>query len=144
MEHGAANEGAAVSETDKALSCFQAGALLSSAKSQIIEKWEKRCREEVPAAKSVSRLSLVNSLPDFLEQLAKTLSSPESSAQAESNAEVARLHGEERAKLGNYTLDEVIRGCEIPRGILSEHFAIPGSEKKVRGRLTNACRGIAS
>jgi len=107
-----------LSETDKALSCSQASALLSSAKSEIIEIWEARCRQEVPAAKDVPRLALVNSVPDFLEQLAKTLSSPESYAQAESNAEIACLHGEERAKLGHYTLDEVIREYQLLREVV--------------------------
>ena len=111
-----------MSETDKALSCSQSSALLSTGKSEIIEKWEKRCRQEIAAAKAVPRLALINSLPDFLEQLAITLSSPESSAQAESNAEVARLHGEERAKLGHYTLDEVIREYQVLREVVVRHL----------------------
>lgn len=111
-----------MSDTDLLLSCFQASELLIKEKSEIIEKWSKRCREEVPAAKIVSRLSLINSLPNFLEHLAKTLKFPESSSEAESNAEVARLHGEERAKLGNYTLDEVIREYQLLREVIVEHL----------------------
>ncbi len=107
-----------MSETDKALSCRHASELLVLAKPQIIETWQKRCRDEVPAAKHVPRLSLVNSLPGFLDQMAKTLSTPESAAQADANAEVACEHGEERAKLGNYTLDEVIREYQLLREVI--------------------------
>jgi hypothetical protein len=104
------------------MSSGQAAQLLRQSKDKIIEDWVNRAREEVPTAKYENKLSLINSLPDFLEQMALTLSSPESVTQADTNAEVARKHGEARANTPDYNLDQVIYEYQVLREVIVKHL----------------------
>lgn len=96
----------------------QTAKLLQSRRERLIKEWERRCREEIKAARETDSLSLRNSLPNFLEELAKTLESPDSGRQLRSNASVACEHGEERAELGNYNLEQVIVEYHLLREVL--------------------------
>jgi signal transduction histidine kinase len=107
---------------DTVMSSGQAAQLLRQSKDKIIEDWVNRAREEVPTAKYENKLSLINSLPDFLEQMALTLSSPESVTQADTNAEVARKHGEARANTPDYNLDQVIYEYQVLREVIVKHL----------------------
>jgi signal transduction histidine kinase len=89
--------------------------------------WAERSRREVPAAGATDKLSLLDSLPQFLEELARTLESPKSSEQADTNAEVACEHGEERASLQGYTLSQVIYEYQILRDCLVEFLDLESS-----------------
>ncbi len=91
---------------------------ITRSKTEILVDWEKLARLKVPAAKVQSRLALQDSLPQFLEQLAATLSSSNPSALKEKNAEVAREHGEDRAQQPEYTLEEVIGEYKLLRFII--------------------------
>ena len=100
----------------------QIAAFLRAAKSKILQIWEERARNEVPAARKENRAALYNSLPNFLEQLANTLADPTSIPQHELNSDVGYNHGEERASLKAYTLDQVIYEYQILRETLVEVF----------------------
>lgn len=91
---------------------------LTRSKYEILNQWEKLARQKVPAAKVQSRLALQDSLPQFLDQLAATLSSESPSNLAEKNAEVAREHGEDRAQQPHYTLEEVIGEYRLLRMVI--------------------------
>ena len=92
-----------------------AAVLLRQSISKIILNWEKRAKAEVPAAQVHDHLSLLDALPVFLDQLSVTLLVPHSRVQAEINASVATEHAEERASLGNYTLDQFIYEYQVLR-----------------------------
>ncbi len=82
--------------------------LLVKQKDNILHEWEMQSREQVPAAKFQTRTGLRNSLPLFLNRLIETLRGGDPAAQAETNAEVARAHAEDRADQPEYTLNEVL------------------------------------
>jgi PAS domain S-box-containing protein len=89
----------------------------------IIKDWEKRTKKEVKAASTISTVLLINSLPAFLEQLALTLSGPFTQDQADINADVAFLHGAERAAMKEYYLDSVIYEYQILREVIIEKLS---------------------
>lgn len=93
-------------------------ACLVRSKNEILKDWENLARLKVPAAKIQSRLALQDSLPQFLDQLAATLSSETPSILTEKNAEIAREHGEDRAQQPEYTLEEVIGEYRLLRIII--------------------------
>lgn len=93
-------------------------ACLVQSKSEILNEWEKLARLKVPAAKVQTRLALQDSLPQFLEQLASTLSAENPNSLAEKNAEIAREHGEDRAHQPEYTLEEVIGEYKLLRMVI--------------------------
>ena len=74
------------------------------------------------AAKAQTRLALRDSLPDFLDQLVLTLKSENPKEQAAKNSEVAREHGEDRAKQPEYSLEEVIFEYHILRAVIILHL----------------------
>jgi PAS domain S-box-containing protein len=88
-------------------------------KQHILELWEAKVREQVPAAKQTARPALVDSLPELLDRLAKALasSSPEQ-ALASEEATLATDHGKERAQAKAYSLDEVIFEYQVLRQVL--------------------------
>lgn len=104
--------------TAKKNNCLEAAAELKNSKSDILNQWEERVRAEISASSGIDKISLVNSLPIFLDQLVHTLSEPYSKEQADKNAEVAHHHGEERANLTNYSIDQVLFEYQILREVL--------------------------
>ncbi len=91
---------------------------LFRSKNEILSEWEKLARLKVPAARAQSRLALQDSLPQFLEQLAATLSSERPSTLDAKNAAVAREHGDDRAHQPEYTLEEVVGEYTLLRMVI--------------------------
>lgn len=107
-----------MSKSSEKDNCLEAADLLRRSKSEILTNWEKRVRAEISAATNMPKLSLVNSLPVFLDQLVLTLSNKYSRSQADINAEVASKHGEERAVVTDYSIDQVLFEYQILREVL--------------------------
>ena len=82
-----------------------------------------------------TRLALRDSLPEFLDQLVLTLKSENPKEQAAMNAEVAREHGEDRAKQLEYSLEEVIFEYHILRAVIIQHL-------EALGTTDSGCRKI--
>ena len=112
---------------------------------KILSEWELQCREKVPAAKSQTHLALRDSLPEFLDQLVLTLGSKNPKDQTATNAEVAREHGEDRANLPEYTLEEVIFEYHILRAIIFKNLEAECSTDLESRKIINEFidRGIA-
>ncbi|MDY7227029.1 PAS domain-containing protein [Hyalangium rubrum] len=100
-----------------------AASLVREQKDQILQRWEQRVLREIYASGAQDRPALIDSLPDFLEQLACTLTAPTSSSQADHNAQVARLHGEERSRHPDYTLGQLIHEYHVLREVLVDTLA---------------------
>jgi signal transduction histidine kinase len=100
--------------------------LLKSEIKNVMKDWEKSVRTTLPSAAALSDEELDNSFPEFLESLADNLSISRSSAQWKDVAEVigrlAKRHGNQRAELTGYTLDQVIAEHQILRRILFQFF----------------------
>lgn len=92
--------------------------LLASLKEVILTDWEQQCRARVAAARAQTRLALRDSLPEILDQLILTLSCTNPKDQLETNAHLAKEHGEDRAQQPEYTLEEVIFEYHILRAVI--------------------------
>src|SRR5688572_29881756 len=82
----------------------------------IFSIWEKKVRMYIPAARSIDTVVLRNALPKFLEDLVRTLASPEQFKSVEKH--IGREHGIERSQLRNYDLNCVIEEYQILRRVL--------------------------
>ena len=111
----------------KTLSRHDVAKLLKTSNPDILKEWETQSREKVAAAKVQSHLALRDSLPEFLDQLALTLECDDPKKLAAANAEVAREHGEDRAKQPEYTLEEVIFEYHILRAVIVTHLETAGT-----------------
>lgn len=73
---------------------------------EILRQWETRARAGVPAARHVSRPVLLNKVPEFLEELAASLTGPTSTYPP---PQTPKEHAKQRAEHPEYSLEEVIR-----------------------------------
>lgn len=109
---------------------------------RIIQRWVESVREEIPAAYGLTDDVIINGLKDFLRTLDEMIVSLDySSAQNGQKAEIKNItscqtHGQARAAIPTYTLDQVINEYRILRtivlDILEENSPMP---KNVRGKL---------
>jgi len=83
------------------------------AKDAILSQWEAQARSELPHARQQDRLTLHDELPEFLEEMAKALETPQTSAC--DNSDVCKSHGIQRAKLPEYDFAEIHREYDILR-----------------------------
>lgn len=94
------------------------GGRLLENKERILALWEARVRQTVPPAEPIGSPALLNSLPDLLERLAVALSSRSPEQALEQDRRAAMEHGEQRAKLEEYSLDQVICEYQVLRTVL--------------------------
>ena len=78
------------------------GARIRAAKDRIIRIWESRARRAIGILEHRHRHRVVNSLPEYLEQLADALAT--GNAGNEMTDRTAAEHGAQRVKLGGYTI----------------------------------------
>ncbi len=104
-------------------------ALLIRNKERILARFVERVQGSLRDAGAQSRPMIVDTLPAFLSQVARVLSSPNPDDYAAECSTLARQHGDERAKLTGYSLSEVIREYQILREIVME---LLGHETQVR------------
>ncbi|WP_147444807.1 PAS domain-containing sensor histidine kinase [Corallococcus sp. CA053C] len=88
---------------------------------RILQTWEERTRQKVPAARAEASPALRDSLPDMLAELATTLEHPSPvRALVEKEHALGREHGHERATLSSYSLEQVIHEYQLLRQVLFE------------------------
>ncbi|MFN8944709.1 MAG: ATP-binding protein [Pseudobdellovibrionaceae bacterium] len=92
----------------------------------ILKLWQEKCRERVEAAKAQTRIALLDSMPQFLDQLVQTMLSLYPELEAVTNAEVAREHAKDRSNQPEYTLDQVSIEYHILRGVIIEAIESSG------------------
>lgn len=86
--------------------------------------WEERAYKEVSAAQHQETLSLRNSLPEYLTQLADALSTTIDRTEARQRQDlidstrIGKKHGKERAASLNYTIDQLIFEYHILRQVI--------------------------
>lgn len=110
----------------KLLSRQEVAAYLSQAKTDILNEWQKRARQRVEAAKVQSKLALLDSLPQFMDELVDTLKSDDPHKAVQQNTEVANEHAEDRASQPEYTLDQVIAEYHLLRVTIIEFIETQG------------------
>lgn len=88
---------------------------------EVLERWERHARADVPAARDLDRETLYNNLPQVLEQIAAVLvSSIGQDAYFYAEIPASREHAEQRARLEGYSLDQVILEYHLLRKVLVE------------------------
>lgn len=120
---------------------------------QIMAQWEERVRKTVPAAQGQARLWLHDGLPRFLHKIAQELQalqpvSPASTAPAATVEEAACEHGEQRAEVGAYSVDQVLQEYSLLRStlfpFLEQEAPLPPVERDViTGAIEAAMREAA-
>jgi signal transduction histidine kinase len=87
-------------------------------KGAILEAFRERLRDQLAAARKEAGPILVNTLPAFITRLALALAPGNEIEFATEYSNIALAHGNERARLTDYSLSEVIREYQILREIL--------------------------
>ena len=93
---------------------------LKASNELIIKNWEVEVRKKVIHAQSLPRLILRDSLPEFINRLADTLSAVDKIATLKEAGEVGKKHGEDRAFQSNYNVSEVLIEYWILRSVIFE------------------------
>ncbi|MEO5968420.1 MAG: PAS domain-containing protein, partial [Bdellovibrionia bacterium] len=90
------------------LNCQAAAQQIRTQKERIMDLWVSIASNESKAARSLERDALIDSLPDLLENMAEALSNGESVANLQQSADIGKKHGETRAAIKEYPVNEVI------------------------------------
>lgn len=98
-----------------------ASATLIRNKKRIIDDFVLRLRARLPSAAAEPVPIIINTLPGFITRLALALRPDNELAFASEYTNVALAHGNERARMTNYSLAEVIHEYQILREIFT-HF----------------------
>jgi PAS domain S-box-containing protein len=92
----------------QSLTCQAAAQQLRQQKEKIVELWVEGASKESKVARSLERDTLIDSLPELLDNMIESLSYGESVANLQQSADIGRKHGESRAAIKEYPLNEVI------------------------------------
>jgi signal transduction histidine kinase len=95
-------------------------AALIRKKEEIFTEYKRRLKERLPAARAETGPIIINTLPAFITRLALALTPANEIDFASEYSNLALAHGNERAKLTNYSLADVICEYQILREILVE------------------------
>lgn len=87
-------------------------------KGAILDAFRERLRHQLAAARKESGPIIVNTLPAFITRLALALAPGNDIDFASEYSNIALAHGNERARLTDYSLSEVIREYQILRELL--------------------------
>lgn len=94
---------------------------LKENKLKVLALWEERIRMCIPASEKLGSLTLINSLPGFIDELVEALISPEKHGGAlQKKRSLAKEHGEERGTSSVYNLMEVLREYQALQQIIFE------------------------
>lgn len=105
---------------DQLLAAGGAPAALIRNKTRIFDEFLRRLRARVPAAAAESSPIIINTLPSFLTRIGLALAPDNELEFASEYSNIALAHGNERAKMTNYSLAEVIHEYQILREILMQ------------------------
>ncbi len=115
-------------------------------KTEILRRWAQRVRQEIPAAAGKSAYALINSLPQFLDNLHDALD--QRSTKPHVTNKSALYHARQRAALSGYTRDQVQIEYTILRKVLfevlEEHAHIDLEERNIILDLVVEARTAAS
>jgi PAS domain S-box-containing protein len=110
-------------------------ARLRKDRQKVLDRWCERVMKEVPAARVQNRSALFDSLPKFLRDLEKAIVSDDPQRQlALVETECAKEHGQERATLSQYSLDQVVAEYGIFRQVLIDYLEEAGRPLESRER----------
>lgn len=92
---------------------------------EVIARWGQQTRENVDLARGLPHPILVNTLPVFYDNLIEALTPGYPRATAVSHANIAGVHGDERARMTSYGPEQVIHEYQLFRDaflhVLGQH-----------------------
>jgi signal transduction histidine kinase len=91
-------------------------------KDLIMQRFREQLRKRLAAARAEPTPIIINTLPAFITRLALALAPGNEIQFASEYSNLALAHGNERAKLTGYSLDELIHEYQILREILMDVF----------------------
>lgn len=92
---------------------------LRERKAVIIDAWKERVQNKVPSARPQTEPALVDSMPAFIDRLIEAIAHSRSEREKAFQAVLtASQHGEQRAHLPSYTLDQVLIEYRILREVI--------------------------
>lgn len=95
------------------------GKVLNQNKKKILKNWESIVRHEVPAAKIQPIPALIDSLPQIIDTMVAKLCEHASPEEIQGEQEdLAVAHAQERARMANYSIDQVISEFNILREVI--------------------------
>src|SRR5688500_5733270 len=97
-------------------SVFNAARILRAHRERILSEWEGRARKELPAAIGQTHYVLMDSLPQFLDELVSSLDSQ--FPKSVSSKDVAESHALQRSSIKQYDLEQVLAEYTILRQII--------------------------
>src|SRR5688572_27739913 len=112
---------------DQLLAAGGAPAAVIRNKKHIFDEFLRRLRERVPHSRRESPPIILNTLPAFLTRLALAISPDSDISFASEYSNIALVHDNERAKLTNYSLAEVVHEYQILREVLVETLQLDAS-----------------
>ena len=113
--------------------------LLTGLKEDILQKWEIKTRQHIPAAKNESQLVLRNSLPQFLDHIIENLVGTDLKNQSKKIDEPPDGHAESRANQPEYTLTQVIYEYLILRSVIVEILESKGPADSQSLKIIHEC-----
>jgi hypothetical protein len=88
---------------------------------EILQRWEAKTRSSLSATRCLGQSTLLNSLPQFLNELVSTFASD---GNAESVAtRVSKKHGSQQAEIPSYSLEQIIQEYSLLRSSMVEVLA---------------------
>ncbi len=106
-----------------------AAAVIIRHKEPLLAQFVDRVRAALRDARTVTVPMIVDTLPAFLTQIARVLAADDPQGHASECSTIAMQHGDERAKLTDYSLTEVIREYQILRELMIGQL---GGESELR------------
>lgn len=91
---------------------------LRAHKKDICNEWQEQTRKRLGAAKLQTKISLLDHIPQFLDNLAEAFDEKMTFDEIFKSANIGREHGEQRADTGDYNLREVLLEYRLLRKIL--------------------------
>lgn len=106
----------------------QLAGIIRTRKKEILEEWMKHLLRSDSSKSRHSGPRLADAIPLFLEQLALVLENPFLSSDV--TVELAKLHGHERAKLQEFSIEDIFIEYSVLRSLLLETFYKEGTPEE--------------
>ncbi len=88
----------------------------------VLNVWVEKVQVHIKSAGKIDCPILINTLPLFLERLAEALCEESTRETATESSNVAQEHGSERARVTNYSPDDIIEEYKILRRVIIEEI----------------------
>ena len=101
---------------------------LLALREEVISRWVRETRAHLDLARELPHPILINTLPAFYDNLIEALAPGYPRARADSNADIAGAHGDERARMTAYGPDQIIHEYQLFRDAFIGAVASDGLE----------------